>query len=198
MARSKGSKDGSYIKHNCLVCNKEFTNHSNATKYCSRDCYHRSRRIEKYSKCLVCGKDILQRLPSGSSYRKKYCDRKCSAKRTGKTAKKSIEWRQKMSEANKRRIREGRHSWYIDGRTPVNKALRKSIDFKVWREAVFSRDNWTCQECNERGGELHPHHIKPFSTHPELRFDVNNGQTLCRKCHIKTESWGMNKKFLTN
>jgi hypothetical protein len=71
-----------------------------------------------------------------------------------------------------------------DGRTPINKRLRTSIEYKLWREAVFARDNWTCQECGKRGSTiLHPHHIKPFADFPELRFSIDNGLTLCLLCH---------------
>lgn len=78
------------------------------------------------------------------------------------------------------------------GVTPVNKLIRRSTEFRLWREAVFKRDDWICQDCKERGGELHPHHIKPFAIFPELRFAIDNGLTLCKKCHMKTDSWGRN------
>jgi predicted restriction endonuclease len=29
------------------------------------------------------------------------------------------------------------------------------------------------------------YHIKPFATHFEMRFDVDNGMTLCKACHKK-------------
>jgi 5-methylcytosine-specific restriction endonuclease McrA len=37
---------------------------------------------------------------------------------------------------------------------------------------------------------LQADHIKPFAHHPELRFDVNNGRTLCVPCHRKTDTYG--------
>ena len=79
------------------------------------------------------------------------------------------------------------------GRSPENKRVRMSADFKEWRRKVFERDNYTCQDCRQRGGELHPDHIKQFAYFPELRFELSNGRTLCRKCHLKTPTWGFNK-----
>ena len=70
------------------------------------------------------------------------------------------------------------------GISPINKRLRLSLDFKLWREAVFKRDNWTCVICKNRGGVLHPDHIKMFAFHKELRFVVENGRTLCEGCHM--------------
>lgn len=72
---------------------------------------------------------------------------------------------------------------------------RRVLIYREWRLAVFRRDHFTCQACgakSEKGSKptLHAHHIKPYSKFPELRFSVENGQTLCRECHIKTHSKG--------
>jgi len=66
--------------------------------------------------------------------------------------------------------------------------VRKSIEYRRWRLAVFVRDNWTCQKCKSRNGNgaevyLEAHHKKPYTKYPKLRFDVNNGLTLCKSCH---------------
>lgn len=75
------------------------------------------------------------------------------------------------------------------GTTPLLRTARHSLNYKLWREAVFERDNYTCQCCKERGGYLQAHHIKSFAKHPELRFDVSNGQTLCLPCHKLTDNY---------
>jgi ribosomal protein S16 len=69
-----------------------------------------------------------------------------------------------------------------------NDKIRHCVKSKIWREKVFKRDNWTCQKCNAKSGNgktvyLHPHHIKNFSQYTRLRFNINNGITLCDKCH---------------
>lgn len=78
-----------------------------------------------------------------------------------------------------------------EGRTPRNERVRKSAAYKAWRTLVFERDNYTCQECKIRGGQLHADHIKPFAFYPELQLEVSNGRTLCVPCHKKTPTYGV-------
>ena len=72
------------------------------------------------------------------------------------------------------------------------KRLRTSSKWKIWRELVFFRDNFTCQNINcefcdnKIGVVLHPHHIKPISLYQELAFNINNGITDCEGFHINS------------
>lgn len=71
------------------------------------------------------------------------------------------------------------------GVTTMIQRIRKSLEYRIWREKVFERDNYTCQDCGyEKGRILNAHHIKPFANYPNLRFKVDNGKTQCKPCHI--------------
>ncbi len=74
------------------------------------------------------------------------------------------------------------------GRTSENRRLRASKEYANWRTAVFERDGYACQQCGAQGN-LHAHHIIPFSVSTGSRLDIENGQTLCVPCHHKTDTW---------
>lgn len=105
-----------------------------------------------------------------------------------KGLKKSEETKKKIRDIlrNKKRPHVSGHLNYNwkGGINPVNDTIRKSIEFRLWRESVFSRDNWTCCKCFSKGVDLNAHHIKNFASCVELRFAIDNGITFCKHCHF--------------
>jgi hypothetical protein len=61
--------------------------------------------------------------------------------------------------------------------------IRKSIEYRLWREAVFARDHWTCQKYKTIGHELIAHHVNNFADFPDLRLAIDNGITFSLTAH---------------
>jgi len=91
-----------------------------------------------------------------------------------------------------KQFKKGRIPWNkgIGDKCSAYQIIKNSIEYKTWRKSIFERDNWTCQICGKRGGELNADHIKRQSDFPELRFSIDNGRTLCHSCHLKTPTFG--------
>lgn len=60
---------------------------------------------------------------------------------------------------------------------------RDTLENVVWRRAVFEKNDFTCQRCGTKGDSLQAHHLNGYNWCLEGRFDINNGITLCKKCH---------------
>jgi hypothetical protein len=78
------------------------------------------------------------------------------------------------------------HWSWKGGISAENCLIRQSSEYKVWRDTVFKRDNYSCTRCMRHNGSLEAHHIKAFSDYEQLRFDPTNGITLCSDCHKET------------
>jgi 5-methylcytosine-specific restriction endonuclease McrA len=98
--------------------------------------------------------------------------------------------------------KENNPSWK-GGTTPQNKIDRNRFR-KTIQKLVFERDNYTCQICGQRGIELQVDHIQEWSECVELRFNIDNCRTLCKKCHYlitfnkpmeTNKPWGNNFKY---
>ena len=132
---------------------------------------------------------IMSEIKMGNKYSEGYKHseehkRKVSEALKGKPSgmlgkKTAIETRKKLSEAQ----RGERGSNWQGGVTLENQIIRHGIEYSLWRESVFARDNWTCQKTGERGGKLEAHHVQNFADYPELRTSIENGITLSRKAH---------------
>jgi len=71
--------------------------------------------------------------------------------------------------------------------TFAQKDSRDSVRYSAWRYAVLKRDKNTCQECSFLGDGIyiHAHHIQGWNKYPDLRFEIDNGMTLCNSCHTR-------------
>lgn len=123
--------------------------------------------------CVYCMKEFR----TYECYARRYCSRRCTDlhKRILQAGPNSVNWQ--------------------GGKTSETRRVRASSEYKEWRDAVFSRDNYTCVECGRRRRpgdrvELHADHIESFSERPDLRLEVSNGRTLCVECHKDTLSYG--------
>jgi HNH endonuclease/NUMOD3 motif len=170
-------------------------------------------KIEKT--CISCNGTYFIYPSEAKRRERKFCGRKCDGD-ARKGVKKTEAHRQKISLAHKGMkkpwagSKKGRKIFSLEARkkmsferrgenatnwrggiTPKNLIIRHSLEYKLWRQAVFERDSYTCVLCGDnRGGNLQADHIKPFALYPELRLAIDNGRTLCIPCHKLTPSYG--------
>jgi len=90
-----------------------------------------------------------------------------------------------------------------NGISTLNNLIRTSKKYEIWRNKVFENDNWTCQKCNQRGGDLEVHHKVSFikllkinkisdknqALECNMLWDITLGKTLCKKCHSKIDKY---------
>lgn len=166
--------------------------------------------------CPTCKKEF--KMKQSAFTRRVFCSRDCVRRTEESKIKMSIvhkgttlteEHKRKIGEAGKGRVGHwaGKkkpfmagancHLWK-GGISTENNFLRHTLDYRLWRQAVYIRDNYTCQDCGQRGYKLVADHIKPFAYYPELRFAIDNGRTLCIACHKKTDTYGWKIRFNYN
>lgn len=140
-------------------------------------------------KCLICEKPLTKG-------RRKVCSNSCryvlkgiqnKDKGNKPPSRKGKPWPPGQYEKFKEKMSgECNPNW----RGGIGRHRSKTKEYYEWQRAVFERDNYTCQECKKRGVRLNAHHVKGWKDHLELRYDVDNGLTLCVLCHQKTPQWG--------
>ena len=93
---------------------------------------------------------------------------------------KTREWRESHS---------GENSPCWKGGISRERYERATVEYRDWRNAIFQRDNYTCQICGIRGGvEINAHHIKNWRDNEADRYSIDNGICMCERCHLKFHS----------
>lgn len=147
------------------------------------------RRTSVPVKCAKCSKVFMVQPHRFKGGRGKFCSVACRA-----SGMFTSEVRKKLSAKRKGRpnpaVAGKKCHFWKGGITPESKKERMSLKTRMWREAVYKRDNYTCVLCGKRGGRLNADHILPFSQFPAYRHVLENGRTLCVACHKKTDTYG--------
>ncbi len=169
----------------CGVCKKEYR--GQGKRFCSHACRNLNNRNFVGFPGNQFAKGHHWRL-SEETRKRQSLGQLGNTKMLGRTQ--SLATRLKISAAHRARVAAGIHHSWKGGITKEHVRQRLTIEYKLWREAVFKRDNYTCQSCLARnkagtGNDIYleAHHIQRFADFPEFRFDVSNGITLCRQCH---------------
>lgn len=98
--------------------------------------------------------------------------------------------------------RKGNKNWMWTGNNhkTLRQKIHQSTKYKIWRNVVFKRDNWTCQKCHKNSNTLRAHHLTEFwilldkyniksveqAEQCQELWDIENGITLCNDCHLIT------------
>lgn len=149
------------IFKNCLHCQKEFRTFPSNLKrgfgrYCSR----------------VCGK-----FGNKNSLGYRHSEASCQLRRTVALSLNSAKHLPRMYGADN-------PSWKPNRDLKTSDRRADDVKYKVWSRDVKNRDGWECRITNEDCfGRMESHHILPWRDYPELRYDLNNGITLCHQHH---------------
>lgn len=156
---------GFLVEKQCLFCLRPFKvqlYRKKTAKYCSRVCLAAATYPERQEK--------LNKAASISSLGNKYALGNVSS--------------EKCKQASRER-RGDKHPGWIKDRTKLKKRQeRNDVSYQEWRKQVHKRDKWKCRiDNNECSGRIEVHHIYGWVSHPELRYKINNGITLCHAHH---------------
>ncbi len=175
----------------CKICGKKFSVifvRKDKAKYCSYECTYKARIGKpnysnpckgqfKTTNCENCGKEVKIGLTRYNRTKHHFCSNKCAGllmkQRTGSN-----------------------HPRWTYGKYSEDKRLREQPAYQEWRKLVYKRDGWTCQDCGKKVRDIVAHHVFSFSEFPSLRYETDNGVTLCRPCHkIRHSEIGIKTRF---
>lgn len=175
------------VRKDCLNCGISFLRYPSKKRpipmFCSRKCSNSSSiQLKKME-----GKYYMQRSGmfgvNAPTFGKKWKIKDTSKMSLARILswKKSEDRKKKLSE---RMSGENHPNWIKDRNKLVKRQERNDSAYKGWRKSVWVRDNYKCRISNaECKGRIEAHHILGWTAFPELRYQTNNGITLCHAHH---------------
>ena len=168
------------IKRICPVCNETFEVLPCRIKkgkgiFCSRSCAMKKEHNPNWiggsttKTCQECWEEfriLTCRVKRGEG---EYCSKRCLGRANGRRSQEDMQGDKNPN--------------WKGGIETENHKVRTSLEYEDWRKQIFKRDDYACQACKQRGTILNAHHINAFNGSPELRIKIDNGITLCEKCH---------------
>src|SRR3990167_9565634 len=133
----------------------------------------------KIFSCEFCGKEKkLFDLAKWNRSKKHYCSTSCAgAAKKGKEL--SREHRNKVIKTLVRGWSKGKEPWnkgmtfpeksgknchlWKGGITKLSAQIRTLEEYRIWRRKCLERDNYTCTNCGQRGGNKNVDHITAFA-----------------------------------
>lgn len=147
----------------CDICSVEFSTRYIRQRFCSNQCGGLNQRKQVTKNCMMCG--VAYQVRKAREETTKFCSISCGSKyRSG----------------------ENSPNWKKDRSALAKRQNRNDSAYKEWRASVWLRDNFTCKIANpDCKGRIEAHHILPWADFVSLRYEMNNGITLCHFHHPK-------------
>ncbi|MEK4873124.1 HNH endonuclease [Niallia sp. FSL W8-1348] len=151
----------------CKECEREYNNnrYTRTCEICNK-VYKSGRKDNKM--CVDCRNELMKENKVMYKYKE----------RNFKGEKNPMYGRQRFGKENPN---------YNPDKTDEEREKERLVEgYGIWRTKVYERDNYTCRCCGyDKGSILTAHHLDSWDWCKEKRLDVNNGITLCKKCHKK-------------
>ena len=194
----------------CLYCGDTFYKKEDRSpcdfkrqKYCSRECVDKSKKGKHYSIKTEWKKNDVRLV--GNKINEKRIPWNKNKKGIHLSPNSEFRAGNKVNLGrNRLDITGEKHFNWRGGKTKLREKIRKSKEYNAWHLSVFVRDKFTCQHCGRTKCWVEVHHdkisfaelvekykiktVKDAINCPEF-WDTNNGITLCRKCHRKTDNY---------
>ena len=176
-----------------------FANFNKGKKQCDKCTWLKNGSRVKFN-CDYCGKESIKEKSSFEGREHHFCSKECKDKwqKTSLLGENNPNFGNHHTEEAKKKISEAKIGKYVGEKSPrynhnltdeERKIKRRYPEYDDFIEAVYERDNYTCQCCGDnRGGNLNAHHLNGYNWDKENRTNPNNGITLCEKCHKEYHS----------